>query len=288
MPDPAAAPAAPAVPDGAPDIAVEPDVALAVALEAARIAVEVFHGTPTGKVRTKAHAADPVTDVDLATERAVREHLAAAFPGHAVVGEELGGSEQAGPTWYCDPVDGTTNLAAGIPWSSFSLALAVGRTPLVGVVADPWRDEVLHAVRGGGAFRRRVSGGQEPDRPVRVSGAETLAGSVILTEWAAHAPWPGMTRLLARLGEQLCTTRIMGSGTLAVASVGAGRAAGAVIGQFQPEDHLAAVLICREAGALVTDVFGLETAWPGGGPFLAAAPGVAARLGEELSTAFIG
>jgi myo-inositol-1(or 4)-monophosphatase len=254
--------------------------ALAVALEAADIAIEVIHSTPRGEVRTKAHAADLVTDIDLATERAVREHLGAAFPDHVVVGEELGGTSHGGPTWYCDPVDGTTNLAAGLPWTSFSLGLAVGQGSLVGVVADPWRREVFHAVAGGGAFRRSAHG---EDEPVRVADVDRLAGSVVLTEWAAHIAWPGMMVMLDGLAGELCTTRIMGSGTLTVTSVGAGRAAGAVISDFHPEDHLAGLLICREAGAAVLDAHGKETGWPGPGPFVVAAPAVAGRLHDLVT-----
>lgn len=257
----------------------ELDLALEVALECAVIATDVLHSTARGTVRTKAHAADPVTDIDVATERAVRAHLAARVPGHVVVGEELGGTSDGGPTWYCDPVDGTTNLAAGLPWTSFSLGLALGRTPLVGVVADPWRGEVHAAVAGRGAFRRGPDG---RDEPVRVCAADRLAGSVVLTEWAAHVPWPGMLALLDSLGRELCTTRVMGSGTLTVASVGAGRAAAAVIGEFHPEDHLAAVLIGLEAGAVVRDGAGEPSAWPEVGPFTVAAPGVDAALGALL------
>ena len=61
-----------------------------------------------------------------------------------------------------------------------------------------------------------------------------------------------MQHFLDGLGERHCTSRIMGSGTLSVASVAAGRAAGAMISTFHPEDHLAAVLLCREAGAWAT------------------------------------
>src|SRR5689334_24513053 len=103
-----------------------------VATEAAQLAMRIVRATPLGDVREKAHAADLVTDVDQAVERAVRELVASRLPGHAVVGEEFGGVATDGPTWYCDPVDGTTNLVAGLPWTAFSLALAVGRTPLVG------------------------------------------------------------------------------------------------------------------------------------------------------------
>ncbi len=259
---------------------------LAVAIEAAELAIEVMHTVPRGQVRRKAHAADPVTDIDLATERAVRGHLMAAFPDHVVVGEELGGTAADGPTWYCDPVDGTTNLAAGLPWTSFSLSLAVDGAPMVGVVADPWRGEIFHATRGGGAFRRREGVDERlhleagPGGLDSTSSPGALAGKVVLTEWAAHTPWPGMLDMLAELAGQHCTTRVMGSGTLSVTSVGAGRAAGAVIGEFHPEDHLAGLLIGHEAGAVVLDADGVETLWPLAGPFVVSEPHVARQLCE--------
>ena len=253
---------------------VDLDAALRVGLAAAQQAVTMARTMALGEIRTKRHAADVVTDVDVATERAVRSLIAEAFPEHHVVGEELGGEEWDGPTWYCDPVDGTTNLASGLPWTSFSLSLAVGRDPLVGVVADPWRGDVLHAVVGRGAYRR-VDGAEEL---LEVPPLDGLAGRVVMTEWAAHVPWPGMHRLLDGLGERHCTPRIMGSGTLSVASVAAGRAAGAVISTFHPEDHLAAVLLCREAGAVVCDRDGVENAWPERGPFVAAPPGLVPDL----------
>lgn len=257
--------------------------ARSVAIRAAEIATEVLRATPLGVVRTKAHAADVVTDVDTATERAVREHLARAYPGHRVVGEEYGGTADDGPTWYCDPVDGTTNLASTLPWTSFSLSLAVGHEPLVGVVADPWRGEVLHAVRGGGAWRRTL--GHVVDEPVHVADTDVLGGAVVMSEWAAHVPWPGMLALLQALGHQHATMRVMGSGTLSVASVAAGRAAGSVIGDFHPEDHLAAMLLCRESGAVLRDSASQDEPWPAPGPFVVAAPGVVDIIVDLVRTA---
>src|ERR1700712_2899266 len=88
------------------------DDALGVALEAADVAMQVLASTPLGTIAEKENAADVVTDVDTATERAVRALIIERLPGHVVVGEEYGGTAVDGPTWYCDPVDGTTNLAA--------------------------------------------------------------------------------------------------------------------------------------------------------------------------------
>ena len=250
----------------------ELDAALAVALEAAERAATIVRTTPVGRVETKRHAADHVTEVDRTTERMVRALVDERLPGHTVVGEEYGGTAGDGPTWFCDPVDGTTNLSAGLPWTSFSLALAVGTDPLVGVVADPWRGEVMQAVAGRGC---RIG-----DRLSQPPAGHSLTGGVVLTEWAGYRPWPGLLALLDRLSGLLCTTRLMGSSTLTLAHPAAGRTLGGVVGEFHPEDHLAAALLCSEAGLAVLDESGQPTLFPPTGGMLVARRGVADELYE--------
>jgi myo-inositol-1(or 4)-monophosphatase len=196
-------------------------------------------------VRQKAGPADIVTDTDEAVETHVREVLREAFPTHGILGEEHGTAEGApgAPCWVIDPVDGTTNYAHGLGWCSFSLGLAASDgTPLLGVVADPWRDETFTAVRGRGAWLNGI--------PTRAADHTTLTGHVFLTEWAAHAHWPGMDELLAQLAERHCTVRVMGSTALSLAQVAAGRATAAAIGEFHLVDGLPALLIATEAGAV--------------------------------------
>lgn len=246
------------------------DRCLEVAGRAAERAMSITWELPVGEIRTKKHEADVVTPVDTAVERAVRELIGAELPGQVVVGEEYGGTAGDGPTWYCDPVDGTTNLTAGLPWTSFSLAMAVGRTPLVGVVADPWRREVWLAAADRGVT---INGA-----PVTRSLPATLTGGVVGTEWAGYRPWPGMNALLQSLAERHCTTRVMGSSTLTLAQVAVGRTVGAVIGEFHPEDHLAAALLCQEAGMVVRDESGAADPFPERGGILAARPEVADEL----------
>lgn len=255
---------------GTTGVEVDLDESLAVALDAAAQAIQLLETTPLGIIATKKNAADVVTDVDTATERAVRELIAERLPGHVVVGEEYGGTAVDGPTWYCDPVDGTTNLAAGLPWTSFSLSLTLAGRPVLGVVADPWRHEVLHAVHGRGAFRN----GEPLARPI---GGE-LTGGVVLTDWAGHVPWPGMENFLSGLADRLCTSRIMGSSTLTLAHIAAGRCAGAVVGEFHPEDHLAAAIIADEAGYVVFDETGAQQPFPTAGGIMIARPAVASEL----------
>lgn len=253
---------------------VDLDRALDVACELADWACDAMRVRRPGVHRHKASPADIVTDTDEAVETHVRAVLRRAFPGHWIEGEEHGvhEGERAAPRWVVDPVDGTTNYAHGIGWSSFSLGLADHRgTPLLGVVADPYRGEVFTAVRGGGA---RLNG-----EPVRAADHDELRGHVVMTEWAAHEPWPGMGELLAELSRRWCTVRIMGSTALSLAQVAAGRASAAMIGEFHAVDGMPALLIGLEAGALALDDRGPTFANPAGG-LLLCAPGTVREIGE--------
>lgn len=248
---------APRADDVAPPAArpVDLDRSTEVARELAEWAVLYTRDAPLGSVAAKKHAADVVTEVDLAVERHVREVVTAELPGHLVVGEEEGGESAPGvPTWYLDPVDGTTNLANHVPWTSFSLALAIDETPLVAAVTHPWQDQVLLATRHRGAFRR--------GERLTVS---TGRLRVMLTELSAHAPWPGLPRLLDRAAAAHVTLRIMGSGTLTLSGIAAGWGQAAVVHSFSPIDHLAALLLVHEAGGVVRDENGRDTLFPEAG-----------------------
>lgn len=238
-----------------------------VALSLATWAVVRTRASKVSMTSTKSSPADYVTDIDLSVERWVRQTILGAFPDHGFVGEEFGSSARARHVWYCDPIDGTTNFSTGLPWHSFSLALVDDHGPLVGVVSDPRTGEVFHAVRGRGAYLNGV--------PLHVNRRSGVAGSVLLTEWLACAPWPGMFATLEALGQAYVTTRIMGSSTLSTVGLAAGRGQGCIIGKFGAEDLLAAVLVCAEAGLVVRDERNRDTLFPESGGVLVANPGLA-------------
>ena len=221
------------------------------------------------QIGTKTSLADWVTETDLAVERLVRDELSARFPDHRVIGEEYGKSGPDAPkaTWYIDPVDGTTNFVHGLPWSSFSLCVADDEGPAASVVADPYRRELISAVRGRGVRRN--------GRPVVCSNANSLMGAVVLTEMVGQSLWPATTELMSLLAAEGCVTRLMGSNALSIASVGMGRAAGVVIGAFGAGDCLGGTLIARESGAIV-----LARTYPptDGEPLVCLGPGVEQEL----------
>jgi myo-inositol-1(or 4)-monophosphatase/deoxyribonuclease-2 len=232
-------------------------------------AVKICQWMEPGRVSSKVNPADLVTEVDLLVESHAREMILANFPTHNIVGEEFGGEyDEECPTWYIDPVDGTTNFANRTPWSSFSLALAVGREPLVAVTIDPWRDKVFSAVRDKGAFLN----GEPLKTPVAEPTSTPLAGKVVFTELAGSRPWRGFTKFLDSMHENFCTLRIMGAGTLTLTAVSANYGIGAVIHKFSPVDHLAAALIAREAGSVVVNEAGEVDLFPHKGGIMIVQP----------------
>ncbi|WP_084614626.1 inositol monophosphatase family protein [Nakamurella lactea] len=260
-----------------------PAEAEGLAIELACAAARRIAVTPAEAIRTKRHDADIVTDLDTSIESEVRDALLAAFPDHRLVGEEFGaaGDAAADFTWYCDPVDGTTNYANDLGWSSFSLCCNDSAGAVLGVVAHPVRRELVVARRGGGALRylldEQFAPSGEP-QPLQVSTTNTLAGTVFTTELLAHQPWPGLYPMMDSLAQRFCTTRILGSSALTLLQVATGRAAGAVIARFSPIDNQASMLATVEAGGVCLDETGNSTVGPAAGGVLVAAPGVADQL----------
>ena len=93
-----------------------------------------------------------VTKADTEINEYLIKKVKEVFPKHSVDGEE----EQFGKsdfTWVCDPVDGTAMYARHIPVAVFSLALVLNGVPIVGVVYDPFTDNLYSATKGNGAYR---------------------------------------------------------------------------------------------------------------------------------------
>ncbi len=192
---------------------------------------------------TKKGPGDWATHVDLAIEDHVVEVLGERFPGHDVVGEERSRPKPSAkrPTWYVDPIDGTTNFVAGLPWCSFSLALADEQGAAVGVVAAPHQGETFYARRGLGAFLGKDKLPLRDFRP--------LEGGVVLAELESYMFGESLDRLAKFLKPHHCGTRIMGSSALALANLAAGRATAVLLGPLEPWDYLAGALLAKEAGA---------------------------------------
>ena len=203
----------------------EQKAALRVAIEAARAAGGLmrrhFHTVKKVQMATQ-H--DIKLELDVRCQRLIERRLRAAFPRVPVLGEEgVVGDPHAEARWVVDPIDGTVNFTYGIPHACVSIALqAQGQVPeepfrtLVGVVYDPFCDELWTAIRGQPA---RLN-----DRVTRVSRRRRLEETILTLGFAKHrrsleAMLPTFNRLVHRVRK----IRIMGSAALALTYVASGR-----------------------------------------------------------------
>ncbi|SFS45331.1 inositol monophosphatase family protein [Saccharopolyspora flava] len=219
---------------------------------------------------------DWVTDTGRTLERHTRRILADEFPGTPVFGEEFG-EEPSGPPqqggarfrWSVDPVDGTANYVAGLPWCAYSLAMLDAHGPVVGVVADPYRTQIYAAARGRGM---RANG-----TPVRLPEGGEIRGGIVCTELTRNGPWPGMDRFITNAASAQVGVRLLGSPALAITQVVLGHAVAAVLDDYQEWDVAGALALATEAGAAVLNRRGEPDPLPRDG-LLVAAPGAAAEV----------
>ena len=111
----------------------------AFAEELADVSREIVRGVLGAPVRHETKAdGSPVTEVDQAVERALRERIAARYPRHGIIGEEYGRAQDgADLVWVIDPIDGTRHFIAGLPLYGTLIAVARGGRFLLGVMEFP-------------------------------------------------------------------------------------------------------------------------------------------------------
>jgi len=116
--------------------------------------------------RQKEAASSIVCEADLASEKRILQHIRAHYPDHNIIAEESGctwrGSQY---TWVIDPLDGTSNFVAGIPWFGVQVAILRGRKPIMGAMYLPKEDTLYFGEAGKGAYRngKKVRVTTEPD-----------------------------------------------------------------------------------------------------------------------------
>lgn len=240
--------------------------------------VEILEsGSEHAQVRTKSSPTDPVTLADTETEQLVRDLLARLRPGESVLGEEGGAVHRGGTVrWVVDPIDGTVNFLYGIPAYTVSIAAQIDGVAVAGAVADVAGGRVYSAAAGLGAFER--FGAQS--RRLRCNQVDDLSLALVGTGFGyAPARRAAQAALLARLLPEVRDVRRIGSASLDLCLVAAGRLDAYYEHGLHEWDWAAGALIAAEAGAVVHHPDG-----PGGAGELvvAAAPGVATQLMAAL------
>jgi myo-inositol-1(or 4)-monophosphatase len=204
------------------------------------------HDLAALQVNEKA-AGDVATDIDLWAEVALREQLTSLLPGSQFMGEETGGALTLQPTWIVDPIDGTANFARGYPQWSMSVALAIEGEPVLGVIADPNRQEIFYATHGQGAWLKSRHGLQ---RLVCAQRNEPLQATVSTVFPKPLSPlMPAYLAEFERVIRAFAQVRRSGSMALELAYVAAGRADAFWERGMQAWDAAAGMVLLQEAGA---------------------------------------
>lgn len=253
------------------------DQLLGLAVEVARaggeLLLERFQRGREPALASKTSPTDLVSEADLASERMIRERLAAARPDDAFLGEEEGGAEgSSGLTWVVDPLDGTVNFLFGVPQWCVSVAVRDEAGELAGAVFDPCRDELFCATRDGAP----LCNGAPLLQPARR--CEDLAQALVATGFAYDAGVrAAQAEVFAGLIPRVRDIRRFGSAALDLAWTAAGRYDAYFERTVKPWDIAAGVLVCRRAGLVVRDLAARE-----GLPWgtMAAAPEIAEELAE--------
>ncbi len=223
------------------------DFAKEIAYQAGKIMLQYFHGENGASYK---YDQTIVTKADTEINDYLIQRVKETFPTHSVDGEE----EQFGKSnyvWVCDPVDGTAMYARHIPVAVFSLALVIKGVSTVGVVYDPFTDQLYSAVKGKGAYKN--------DLPIHVNDIELDD----MRSVSNFDMWPkseyNVFDSIRELGKK---TYFVGVGSVirACMCVANGDFNLAIFPGTKHKncDIAAAKVIVEEAGGMVTDLFGNE------------------------------
>lgn len=215
------------------------DFLLSLAGDAARCTKDIL-------LSSRHNRNDPVAqlgrDIKLAEDSASEIRIRAFLAEHAnlpVLGEEQGwsGGSAEEAHWVVDPLDGSFNFYRGIPLYAVSIALCVGRRPVLGAIYDPERDELLTGGAGLGLFLNGVP------LPAAVPPRQILA-----TGFPSYADPDLVCARLAQQTREWKKIRMLGSAALSLAWVAMGRLDGYAETNIMWWDVAAGLALAQAAG----------------------------------------
>ncbi len=138
-----------------------------------------YHGRVTG-IRQKDNLASVVCDADLAAEERILRRITREFPDDGIIAEESGLREgNTDYAWAIDPLDGTSNFVAGLPWFGTQIARLYRGAPCAAAMFLPLENALFTAELGKGAFRNgkrlRVTSERNPRKILCAFGLDGTA-----------------------------------------------------------------------------------------------------------------
>jgi myo-inositol-1(or 4)-monophosphatase len=210
-----------------------------------------FRALGSGDISEKKSSIDLVTDADLLAEKHITARLRQRFPDALVLGEEayetspdlLSALPEADLAFVIDPVDGTFNFAAGLPVFGTILAVVARGETIAGLIHDPVLGDTLVAIKGAGGRLLSHSGTETVAKVIAPRALSQMVGTISINDIGRE----NRSRIAGNLGK---TKMAFGYNCSAYEYWLAATGKVDFIGHFSlmPWDHLAGVLIHREAG----------------------------------------
>ena len=197
---------------------------------------------------------DFVTASDKKAEKILIDELQKARPSYSILSEEIGKiTNDEEFKWIIDPIDGTTNFLHGIPHFSISLGLEHKKEIICGIIFDPIKDEMFLAEKGNGAYLN--------NQRIRVSSRSKLKDCLIVTGGPSFRAKDSDKKLMFNeyykfSSKVMAPIRKMGSASLDMAYVAAGRYDGFWQRNLNYWDVAAGIVLIKEAGGFITDFKG--------------------------------
>lgn len=255
-----------------------------IAGEAADIARGLTGVSRPGRLTAKG-SRDYASEVDVSIEKHVRELLSKLTPDIGMIGEETGTTGPGGPLrWIVDPIDGTANFIRGSSLYGFAIALLRGEKTLVGLIDIPRIGTRFSATAGGGAYRNQnrvsVAKTDRLEDAIIAFGDFAVSGDIE----AQNAP---RLKLMTSFASRVHRVRMLGSAVIDLTGVAEGSIDATVMLSNNPWDTAAAVLVAREAGAVVVDCDMSPHSFSSRST-ISATPGLLQELGVVVREALVG
>lgn len=205
----------------------------------------------TEMIDAKEGRANFVTTYDKMVQETLQKNLQVILPEAVFVGEEedIHSSIQKGYVFIVDPIDGTTNFIKDYHVSCISVGLLKDGEPYMGLVYNPYLDEIFTAVLGEGAFCN--------GKPIHVS-KQPLSNGIVLFGTSPY--YEELSKQSFELAydyfQRALDIRRSGSAALDLCSIASGRAELYFECRLSPWDYAAGALIVTEAGGMVTQLSG--------------------------------
>lgn len=202
-------------------------------------------------ISTKEGRANFVTKYDVAVQAYLQEELLKIVPEAVFIGEEGDHGEALGQgyTFIVDPIDGTTNFIKNYRRSCVSVGLALRGSMEIGVIYNPYSNEMFYAQKGKGAF---LNG-----QPIRVSDHALADGLVCFGTSPYYEELIDQTFNLVRtLYKASLDVRRSGSAALDLCDIASGRCELFFECRLAPWDYAAGSLLVEEAGGYISRMNG--------------------------------